>query len=157
MYGLCDCNNFFASCERVFRPELNGRPVIVLSNNDGCVIARSNEAKALGIRMGHPFFQIRDLVERCGVAVFSSNFALYGDMSRRVIRTLRTMVPAAEVYSIDEAFLDLRGIALGELTPLGRDQPYRAAQYGHPRKHWNRSDKDPGKDRLEALQALFAT
>lgn len=120
MYGLCDCNNFFASCERVFRPELNGRPVIVLSNNDGCVIARSNEAKALGIRMGHPFFQIRELVERCGVAVFSSNFALYGDMSRRVIRTLRAMVPAAEVYSIDEAFLDLRGIALEELTPLGR-------------------------------------
>lgn len=120
MYGLCDCNNFFASCERVFRPELNGRPVIVLSNNDGCVIARSNEAKALGIRMGHPFFQIRELVERCDVAVFSSNFALYGDMSRRVIRTLRAMVPAAEVYSIDEAFLDLRGIELDALTPLGR-------------------------------------
>lgn len=119
MYGLCDCNNFFASCERVFRPELNGRPVVVLSNNDGCVIARSNEAKALGIRMGHPFFQIRELVERHDVAVFSSNFILYGDMSRRVISTLRRMVPAAEVYSIDEAFLDLRGIPLGELDALG--------------------------------------
>lgn len=119
MYGLCDCNNFFASCERVFRPELNGRPVVVLSNNDGCVIARSNEAKALGIRMGHPFFQIRELVERCDVAVFSSNFILYGDMSRRVIATLRRMVPAAEVYSIDEAFLDLRGIPLEALDELG--------------------------------------
>lgn len=119
MYGLCDCNNFFASCERVFRPELNGRPVVVLSNNDGCVIARSNEAKALGIRMGHPYFQIRALVERHGVAVFSSNHTLYGDMSRRVIATLRRLVPAAEVYSIDEAFLDLRGIPLGELDALG--------------------------------------
>ena len=107
MYGLCDCNNFFASCERVFRPELEGLPVVVLSNNDGCVIARSNEAKALGIRMGHPYFQIRDLEKRHNVAVFSSNFNLYGDMSRRVIWTLRRMVPAAEVYSIDEAFLDV--------------------------------------------------
>lgn len=119
MYGLCDCNNFFASCERVFRPELNGRPVVVLSNNDGCVIARSNEAKALGIRMGQPYFQIQDLIRREGVEVFSSNFILYGDMSRRVILTLRSMVPAAEVYSIDEAFLDLRGIALEELDELG--------------------------------------
>jgi len=120
MYGLCDCNNFFASCERVFRPELEGRPVVVLSNNDGCVIARSNEAKALGIRMGHPYFQIRDLEKRHNVAVFSSNFNLYGDMSRRVIWTLRRMVPAAEVYSIDEAFLDLRGIETGRLEELGR-------------------------------------
>ena len=120
MYGLCDCNNFFASCERVFRPELEGRPVVVLSNNDGCVIARSNEAKALGIRMGHPFFQIRELAERHRVAVFSGNMQLYGDMSRRVIWTLRRMVPAAEVYSIDEAFLDLRGIAIDELGELGR-------------------------------------
>lgn len=119
MYGLCDCNNFFASCERVFRPELNGRPVVVLSNNDGCVIARSNEAKALGIRMGHPFFQIGELVKKHDVAVFSSNFILYGDMSRRVIWTLRRMVPAAEVYSIDEAFLDLRGIPLERLDELG--------------------------------------
>lgn len=120
MFGLCDCNNFFASCERVFRPELNGRPVVVLSNNDGCVIARSNEAKALGIRMGHPYFQIRGLEKRYNIAVFSSNFSLYGDMSRRVIRTLRQMVPAAEVYSIDEAFLDLRGIAIERLEEQGR-------------------------------------
>lgn len=120
MYGLCDCNNFFASCERVFRPELNGHPVVVLSNNDGCVIARSNEAKALGIRMGHPYFQIKELIKKHDVNVFSSNFILYGDMSRRVIATLRRMVPAAEVYSIDEAFLDLRGFAPDELEELGR-------------------------------------
>lgn len=120
MYGLCDCNNFFASCERVFRPELNGRPVVVLSNNDGCVIARSNEAKALGIRMGQPYFQVRELAGRHGVATFSTNFILYGDMSRRVIWTLRRMVPAAEVYSIDEAFLDLRGIPIEQLDELGR-------------------------------------
>lgn len=119
MYGLCDCNNFFVSCERLFRPDLERRPVVVLSNNDGCVIARSNEAKALGIRMGHPYFQIRELAARCGVEVFSGNMALYGDLSRRVIHTLRAMVPAAEVYSIDEAFLDLGGIDLVQLDALG--------------------------------------
>ena len=110
MYALADCNNFFASCERVFRPELNGRPVIVLSNNDGCAVARSNEAKALGIKMGDPLFKIRDIVEKNGVAVFSGNFALYGDMSRRVQEVLRSYSPSIEVYSIDEAFLDLDGI-----------------------------------------------
>ena len=110
MYGLCDCNNFYASCERVFRPDLAGRPVVVLSNNDGCIIARSNEAKALGIGMGQPLYQVQRLIERCGVEVFSSNFALYGDMSRRVMTTLRSMVPNIEIYSIDEAFFDLRGV-----------------------------------------------
>lgn len=110
MYALADCNNFFASCERVFRPELNGRPVIVLSNNDGCAIARSNEAKALGIKMGDPYFKIRDIIERNGVAVFSSNFALYGDMSARVQEVLHDFTPSVEVYSIDESFLDLSGM-----------------------------------------------
>ena len=110
MYALADCNNFFASCERVFRPELNGKPVIVLSNNDGCAVARSNEAKALGIKMGAPFFKIKDIVERNHVAVFSSNYALYGDMSRRVQEVLRDFAPAVEQYSIDEAFLDLNGL-----------------------------------------------
>ncbi len=110
MYALADCNNFFASCERVFRPELNGRPVIVLSNNDGCAVARSNEAKALGIKMGDPLFKISDIVEKNNVAVFSGNFALYGDMSRRVQEVLRGYSPCIEVYSIDEAFLDLDGI-----------------------------------------------
>ncbi len=110
MYALADCNNFFASCERVFRPELNGKPVIVLSNNDGCAIARSNEAKAIGIKMGDPFFKIRSIIENNNVAVFSSNFALYGDMSARVQQVLRTFAPSVEVYSIDEAFLDLTGM-----------------------------------------------
>ena len=91
MYGLCDCNNFYASCERVFDPSLEGRPVIVLSNNDGCVIARSNEAKRLGIRMGHPYYQLRELLRQHDVAVFSANFALYGDMSRRVMNLLRSV------------------------------------------------------------------
>ena len=110
MFALADCNNFFASCERVFRPDLQGRPVIVLSNNDGCAVARSNEAKALGIKMGDPFFKIRHIVERHDVAVFSGNMALYGDMSQRVRWVLEEFAPAVEVYSIDEAFLDLRGM-----------------------------------------------
>ena len=110
MFALADCNNFFASCERVFRPDLYGKPVIVLSNNDGCAIARSNEAKALGIKMGDPFFKIRHIVEKNGIAVFSGNMALYGDMSQRVRWVLEDFAPAIEVYSIDEAFLDLRGL-----------------------------------------------
>ncbi|QJX47838.1 Y-family DNA polymerase [Hymenobacter taeanensis] len=110
MFGLIDCNNFYASCERVFRPELEERPVVVLSNNDGCVIARSQEAKALGVKMGAPYFQMRELMERHGVVVCSSNYELYGDMSRRVMWYLEQVTPAVEVYSIDEAFLDLRGM-----------------------------------------------
>ena len=121
MYALADCNNFFASCERVFRPELNGRPVIVLSNNDGCAVARSNEAKALGIRMGDPLFKIRDIVEKNGVAVFSSNFALYGDMCRRVQEVLRGYAPSVEVYSIDEAFLDLRGTPVVDFDAYAKE------------------------------------
>ncbi len=121
MYGLADCNNFYASCERVFDPSLEGRPVVVLSNNDGCVIARSNEAKALGIKMGEPYFRLRDLVRRSGVAVFSANFTLYGDMSRRVMSLLRKFVPATEVYSIDEAFLDFSGIDPKQLDALGHE------------------------------------
>ena len=110
MFALADCNNFFVSCERVFRPDLQGKPVIVLSSNDGCASARSNEAKAIGIKMGDPFFKIRNLVKKHGVAVFSGNMALYGDMSQRVRWVLEEFAPAVEVYSIDEAFLDLRGI-----------------------------------------------
>lgn len=119
MYGLADCNNFFVSCERVFQPALNGRPVIILSNNDGCVIARSNEAKRLGIKMGHPFFQLDTLIKRHNIAVFSSNYALYSDMSRRVQQTLRSICPATEVYSIDESFLNLRGVKDEELDAFG--------------------------------------
>ncbi len=110
MYALIDCNNFFVSCERAFNPALRDRPVVVLSNNDGCVISRSNEAKALGIKMGVPFFQIRELVEQHHVAVYSTNFTLYGDMSDRVMKTLSELVPDIEIYSVDEAFLHLHGI-----------------------------------------------
>lgn len=105
-----DCNNFYASCERVFNPALNGKPIVVLSNNDGCVIARSNEAKALGIKMGVPAYQIKDLVNSHGVAVFSSNYTLYGDMSGRVMSILAGLAPELEVYSIDEAFINFDGI-----------------------------------------------
>lgn len=119
MIGHCDCNNFFVSCERTFRPDLNGKPVVVLSNNDGCIVARSNEAKALGIKMGTPLYQIRNLIERENVTVFSSNYQLYGDMSGRVMSTLRDSVPAIEVYSIDEAFLHLKGIPENELHERG--------------------------------------
>lgn len=107
MYALIDCNNFFVSCERVFQPKLCGKPVVVLSNNDGCIIARSNEAKALGIPMGEPYFKARDIIERYDVRVFSSNYMLYGDMSARVMDTLCHIVPDVSVYSIDEAFIDL--------------------------------------------------
>lgn len=110
MFGLVDCNNFFVSCERIFRPDLNNKPVIVLSNNDGCAVARSNEVKALGIPMGAPFFKIKDLIRQHNIQVFSSNFSLYGDMSSRVMQVLSEIVPRIEVYSIDEAFFDCRGI-----------------------------------------------
>ena len=111
MIALADCNNFYVSCERVFLPSLEGRPVIVLSNNDGCAVARSNEAKAMGIPMGAPYHQVKRKCERNGVAVFSSNYELYGDMSRRVVSVLSRFAPGMEVYSIDESFLDLRGVS----------------------------------------------
>ena len=117
MFGLVDCNNFYASCERVFNPSLNGKPIVVLSNNDGCVIARSNEAKVLGIKMGVPAYQIKGLVKQHDVAVFSSNYVLYGDMSGRVMSMLAELAPEIEVYSIDEAFLNLAGIK--DLQSLG--------------------------------------
>lgn len=110
MYALIDCNNFYASCERVFNPTLIGIPVVVLSNNDGCVIARSNEAKAIGIPMGAPAFEYEHLFRRYKVKVFSANFPLYGDMSRRVMSLLSNYSPHQEIYSIDECFLNLEGI-----------------------------------------------
>ncbi len=120
MFGLVDCNSFFASCEKVFVPRLKNKPVIVLSNNDGCVVARSPEAKALGVAMGAPFFQIKNRCAELGIAVFSANFELYSDMSRRVMQTLRAWCPNIEVYSIDEAFLDLRGIPNAETESFQR-------------------------------------
>ena len=110
LFGLADCNNFYCSCERVFHPDLRDKPVVVLSNNDGCVVARSEESKRLGIKMGVPFYQVRTLLEKNGVAVFSSNYNLYGDMSRRVMSMLSSFFPKIHVYSIDEAFLDLSEI-----------------------------------------------
>ena len=109
MFALVDCNNFYASCERVFKPSLIGQPVVILSNNDGCVVARSNEAKALGIPMGAPAFQYQELFKKNFVNVFSSNYELYGDMSRRVMNTLSNFSPEIEIYSIDECFMKLRG------------------------------------------------
>lgn len=107
MFGLADCNNFYCSCERVFRPDLIGKPVVVLSNNDGCVIARSEEAKRIGIDMGAVFYKVKDILEKERVAVFSSNYNLYGDMSRRVHTMLGRYTPNVDIYSIDEAFIDL--------------------------------------------------
>ena len=106
MFALVDCNNFYVSCERVFEPKLKYSPVVVLSNNDGCIIARSNEAKALGIKMGEPVFKIKHIIEKNNITVFSTNFALYGDFSNRVMNILTSLVSNIEVYSIDEAFLD---------------------------------------------------
>ena len=119
MFALVDCNNFYASCERVFDPRLERRPIVVLSNNDGCVIARSNEAKALGIAMGEPAFKKEDVYAKHNVAVFSSNFALYGDMSQRVMRTLAQHSAAMEIYSIDEAFLECGGLTADGLDRFG--------------------------------------
>lgn len=119
LFALVDANNFYVSCERVFDPKLEGKPVVVLSNNDGIVVARSNEAKALGIGMGVPEFQIRDLIRRHDVQVFSSNYVLYGDMSQRVMETLAQFTPNLEVYSIDEAFLSMSGFASRDLTEYG--------------------------------------
>lgn len=109
MFALVDCNNFYASCERVFKPQLNGQPIVVLSNNDGCVVARSNEAKAVGIKMGVPLFEVNELVEKNNVNVFSSNYELYGDLSNRVMSILSNYSPETEIYSIDECFLKFNG------------------------------------------------
>ncbi|HEX4850002.1 MAG TPA: Y-family DNA polymerase [Puia sp.] len=108
--AIVDCNSFYCSCERVFRPDLSQKPVVVLSNNDGCIVSRSDEAKKLGVKMAIPYFQSRHIIEKNGISVFSSNYHLYGDMSWRVMETLRLLSPSAEVYSVDEAFLDLDGI-----------------------------------------------
>lgn len=126
--ALVDCNNFYVSCERVFDPRLEGVPVGVLSNNDGCFVARSNELKALGVKMGQPLFEVRDLVRRHRVRVLSSNYSLYGDMSARVMECLAGFTPAVEVYSIDESFLDLTGI--------GRDLTAYATEIRSTVRRW---------------------
>ncbi|MCW0316170.1 Protein UmuC [Pantoea ananatis] len=132
MFALVDVNSFYASCETVFRPDLRGKPVVVLSNNDGCVIARSAEAKALQIPMGAPYFKLKNDFKRHNVQVFSSNYALYADMSNRVMTTLEDMAPAVEIYSIDEAFMCLDGMqSLTSLDDLGRKVRARIKQETH--------------------------
>lgn len=128
-FALVDCNNFYASCERLFQPDLRDRPVVVLSNNDGCVIARSNEAKALGIPMGAPLFKIRKQIDEHGITVRSSNYALYGDISERVMQVLGSQAPAHEIYSIDECFLDLDRMAVADLTDWCRELRRRTHQW----------------------------
>lgn len=125
MYALVDCNNFYVSCERVFRPDLIGKPVVVLSNNDGCIISRSDEAKALGIAMGAPEFKVRDELRQKGVAVFSSNYPLYGDLSERVMKILEQFTPYIEMYSIDEAFLNFDGVAVPDFYDYGQQMKQR--------------------------------
>lgn len=130
MYALVDCNNFYASCERLFQPGLVGKPIAVLSNNDGCIISRSDEAKALGIPMGAPEFKVRDQLREHGVYVFSSNYALYGDLSQRVFDILRQFTPNVEEYSIDEAFLGLHGLDPKiDLTDYGQQMKKRILQW----------------------------
>lgn len=128
MFALVDCNNFYASCERVFNPCLNGKPVVVLSNNDGCVIARSNEAKALGIPMGAPAFEFKKTFEDNNINVFSSNYALYGDMSSRVMNLLSEFTPEIEIYSIDEAFLKFNGFEYYNLQDIGNQMRNRVTK-----------------------------
>jgi DNA polymerase V len=121
IFALIDCNNFFVSCERLFRPDLEGRPVVVLSSNDGCVVSRSAEAKQLGIPMGAPAFKYRQLFDREGVIRFSANFELYGDISRRITHLLTGITPRTEVYSVDESFLDLSRLEITDYSRWGRE------------------------------------
>ncbi len=119
--ALIDCNSFYVSCERLFNPKINDKPVVVLSNNDGCVISRSTEAKKIGIKMGEPYFKVKELVKRNNVYIFSSNYALYGDISRRVMKTLKSFSDKIEIYSIDEAFVDLSHIGENEVENYGKE------------------------------------
>ena len=119
--ALIDCNSFYVSCERLFNPKINNKPVVVLSNNDGCVISRSTEAKKIGIKMGEPYFKVKELINEKNVYIFSSNYALYGDISRRVMKTLKSFSDKIEIYSIDEAFIDLSHIKEKELKNYGKE------------------------------------
>ncbi|WP_026704658.1 Y-family DNA polymerase [Flavobacterium soli] len=129
MYALVDCNNFYASCERVFQPEFVGKPVVILSNNDGCIISRSDEAKALGVKMGAPEFKVREMLKENNIKVFSSNYALYGDLSERVMETLKLFTPNVEVYSIDEAFLNFEGVKEGGFDECGQEMKNRIMKW----------------------------
>ena len=161
MFALVDVNSFYASCETIFRPDLQGRPVVVLSNNDGCIIARSAEAKKLGIKMGDPYFKCKDYFRQKGVVCFSSNYELYADMSNRVMTTLEEMCPRVEIYSIDEAFCDLIGVrncrVLEEFGRELKDTVYRNTRLlsgwgSHRQRRWQSSptmQRNSGSDRPE--------
>ena len=127
--ALIDVNNFYVSCERVFNPKLMGKPVVVLSNNDGCAVARSNEVKALGVGMGAPWFKFKDLAKQHGIIALSSNYALYADMSNRVMSILSAFSPDQEVYSIDESFLDLTGFQSRDLNQYGQQMRKRILKW----------------------------
>lgn len=129
VFALVDVNSFYCSCERVFNPKLNNRPVVVLSNNDGCVVARTDEVKALNIAMGEPFFKIKDQLKKNNVAVYSSNYTLYGDMSHRVMQILSEFTPEMEIYSIDEAFLSFQGMSKTDLTEYSKKIRSQVLQY----------------------------
>ncbi len=129
MYALVDCNNFYASCERVFQPKLIGKPIVVLSNNDGCIISRSDEAKALGIPMGAPEFKVRDELKSKNITVFSSNYPLYGDLSNRVMQILEQFSPNIEIYSIDEAFMNFDGLNISDYHDYGLQMKSRILQW----------------------------
>ncbi len=129
MYALVDCNNFYASCERVFQPKYIGKPVVILSNNDGCVISRSNEAKDLGVPMGAPEFKIRELLKEKNIKVFSSNYPLYGDLSNRVMKILEGFTPNVEIYSIDEAFLNFDGMSVSDYHDYGIQMKSRVQKW----------------------------
>ena len=135
--ALVDCNSFYVSCERLFNPKISQSPVVVLSNNDGCVIARSSEAKKIGIKMGEPYFKIKNIVTVNNVQVFSSNYALYGDISRRIMTILKNLFPIIEYYSIDEAFLDLSNMSIKNMNNLIIDIKKITARIHHPRRHHN--------------------
>ena len=129
MYALVDCNNFYTSCERVFQPEFVGKPVVILSNNDGCIISRSDEAKALGVKMAAPEFKVREMLKENKIKVFSSNYALYGDLSERVMDTLKLFTPNVEVYSIDEAFLNFDGVREEDFEEYGMEMKQRVMKW----------------------------
>ncbi len=129
IHALVDANNFYASCERIFRPDLNNRPIVVLSNNDGCIVARSKEAKTLGIGMAEPYFKVKSLLEKHNVAVFSSNYALYGDISNRIMSILADNCKEIEQYSIDEAFLILDTALIYNMKDYGIDLRNKTLQW----------------------------
>ncbi|WP_315819807.1 hypothetical protein [Paraflavitalea speifideaquila] len=129
MKAIVDCNSFYCSCERLFRPDLRNKPVVVLSNNDGCIVSRSDEAKNLGVQMAGPYFQARPIIQQHNIAVFSSNYNLYGDMSWRVMETLRSLSPMVEIYSVDEAFLDLSHVPADELEAAALQIRHRIEEW----------------------------